>query len=52
MVVASFSGDSAVGPKSETTGLPKAIARKRGDDFYWFWIGSHEQYNRVLKRVR
>ena len=23
----------------------RAIARKRDGDFYWFWIGTHEEYN-------
>ena len=23
----------------------RAIAHERNGDFYWFWIGSHEEYN-------
>ena len=30
----------------------RAIARKKGDDYFWFWIGSHEAYNKLLKRIR
>ena len=29
----------------------RAVARKRGDTYYWFWIGSHEEYNKLLRRV-
>ena len=24
----------------------RALARERGGDYYWFWIGTHEEYNR------
>ncbi len=27
----------------------RALAIKRGDDYYWIWIGTHEQYDRLLK---
>jgi hypothetical protein len=30
----------------------RAVARKRDKDLYWFWIGTHEAYNSLLKRVR
>ena len=30
----------------------RAIARKRGDDLYWFWIGSHQEYDKLLSRLR
>ncbi len=30
----------------------RALARERGEDYYWFWIGSHEAYNKLLKRVK
>ena len=30
----------------------RALARKVGQTYYWFWIGSHEAYNKLLKRVR
>ena len=28
----------------------RAIARRRGDLWCWFWIGSHEAYNHLLKQ--
>jgi hypothetical protein len=30
----------------------RAIALREGDDFHWFWIGSHESYNHLLRRVK
>jgi hypothetical protein len=30
----------------------RAIARQRGDDYYWFWIGTHEAYNKLLPRLK
>ena len=30
----------------------RAIAYRTGDDFHWFWIGSQEAYNRLLRRVK
>lgn len=30
----------------------RGIARRFGDDLYWVWIGSHEDYNNVLKRLK
>ncbi len=30
----------------------RAIARKRDGIYYWFWIGSHEAYNKLLGRLR
>jgi hypothetical protein len=30
----------------------RAIARFLGGAYYWFWIGSHEAYNKLLKRVK
>ncbi len=29
----------------------RAIAYRTGDEFHWFWIGSHETYNKLLRRV-
>ena len=29
----------------------RAMARRRGEDCYWFWIGSHETYNKLLGRM-
>ena len=26
----------------------RALALKRGDDYYWIWIGSHEKYDTLL----
>lgn len=30
----------------------RAIAYRDGNDFHWFWIGSHEAYNKYLRRVK
>jgi hypothetical protein len=30
----------------------RAIARRFGNDLHWAWIGSHEDYNHVLSRLR
>jgi hypothetical protein len=30
----------------------RAMARLRGENFYWFWIGTHEAYNNLLPRLR
>lgn len=30
----------------------RAIALRQGKDFHWFWIGSHEAYNKLLNRVK
>jgi hypothetical protein len=30
----------------------RAIAYRAGDEFHWFWIGSHEAYNKLLGRVK
>jgi hypothetical protein len=30
----------------------RAIGLRSRDQITWFWIGSHEDYNRVLDRVR
>ncbi len=27
----------------------RAPARRRGNDLYWFWIGPHDEYERILK---
>jgi hypothetical protein len=26
----------------------RAVALKKGDDYYWIWIGSHDEYDRLL----
>ena len=30
----------------------RAVARKKADHWMWFWIGSHEEYNHLAKRLR
>ena len=30
----------------------RAIAYRTGDEFHWFWIGSHEAYNKLLRRLK
>jgi len=30
----------------------RALARRRGDAFYWFWIGTHADYERLLDQYR
>ena len=30
----------------------RAVAYREGNDFHWFWIGSHEGYNNLLRRWR
>lgn len=29
----------------------RALARRRGEMIVWFWIGTHEEYNRLISRV-
>ncbi|MFB2920396.1 MULTISPECIES: hypothetical protein [Aerosakkonemataceae] len=26
----------------------RALALKKGDDYYWLWIGSHDEYDALL----
>jgi hypothetical protein len=26
----------------------RALALKKGDDYYWFWIGAHDEYESLL----
>jgi hypothetical protein len=28
----------------------RALAQQRGDTFYWFWIGAHDEYEQLIKR--
>jgi len=28
----------------------ECLARRRGETFYWFWIGDHVSYKRLLQR--
>lgn len=30
----------------------RAIARLKDGTYFWFWIRSHEAYNKLLKRVK
>ena len=27
----------------------RALALKKGEDYYWFWIGSHDEYEQLIK---
>ena len=29
----------------------RALALKDGGEFIWFWIGTHEEYNLMIKKV-
>ncbi len=29
----------------------RALAFKDKDEFIWFWIGTHEEYNRITKKL-
>ncbi len=33
---------------ARVSGGYRALALKKGDDYYWFWIGSHDEYDAVL----
>jgi hypothetical protein len=30
----------------------RALARRRGDVVVWFWIGTHEQYERLIDQMK
>ena len=30
------------------TGDYRALALKKGDDYYWFWIGTHDEYDALV----
>ena len=30
----------------------RALAYREGADFYWFWIGSHDEYAQMLRRLK
>ncbi len=30
----------------------RALAWRQGNVFHWYWIGSHEAYNKLLRRER
>lgn len=29
----------------------RALALKKGDDYYWFWIGAHDEYEALLNGI-
>lgn len=29
----------------------RALALKEGDDYYWFWIGLHDEYDRLIDEI-
>lgn len=31
------------------SGSCRALALKKGEDYYWIWIGSHDDYEALLK---
>jgi hypothetical protein len=33
---------------SRISGGYRALALKKGDDYYWFWVGDHDEYDRFL----
>jgi hypothetical protein len=33
---------------ARVTGGYRALALKKGDDYYWFWIGTHDEYDAIL----
>ncbi|TVP63160.1 MAG: hypothetical protein EA343_08785 [Nodularia sp. (in: Bacteria)] len=33
---------------ARVTGGYRALALKKGNDYYWFWIGSHDEYEAML----
>ena len=30
----------------------RALAYQDGDDFIWFWIGRHDEYDRIIRSGR
>lgn len=34
---------------SRISGGHRALALKKGDDYYWFWVGDHDEYESLLK---
>ncbi len=42
-----------MGPKVWSVRLNRdyrALARRDGQTYYWFWIGHHQDYERLLRR--
>ncbi|WP_414530128.1 hypothetical protein [Nodularia chucula] len=33
---------------ARVSGGYRALALKKGNDYYWFWIGSHDEYEAML----
>jgi len=29
----------------------RALAKRRADGWMWFWIGTHEEYNKLINRL-
>jgi hypothetical protein len=38
--------------KGEVWTVDVGRRHRAGDEFHWFWIGSHEAYNQLLRRVK
>ncbi|MDJ0737095.1 MAG: hypothetical protein QNJ47_24005 [Nostocaceae cyanobacterium] len=34
---------------AQITAVFQALALKKGDDYYWLWIGFHDDYNSLLE---
>ena len=32
------------------SGSHRALAAREGNEFFWFWIGSHDEYERLIER--
>jgi hypothetical protein len=30
----------------------RVLAAEHGDDFVWFWIGDHQQYERLIRTIK
>ncbi|OUL29267.1 hypothetical protein [Nostoc sp. 106C] len=33
---------------ARVSGGYRALALKKGDDYYWFWSGTHDEYDAIL----
>jgi hypothetical protein len=38
--------------KANVTGAYRALCYKKGNDLIWFWFGTHQDYDRLLKPLR
>lgn len=34
---------------ARVTNAFRALAYPKGEDFHWFWIGRHDEYDKILK---